>query len=324
MAHLRRASRSPVDETKASGSNLMIALRRPRSPTFAFLTALVVLQAAACAAERLVVVVSGDTTGFRQALAGIRGAGVNVDAVEAAAGTEISTALVGLGRDVAIVTLGTHATALVARAAPAAPVVNCMVAGGDEGRPAPGTMVVPLEVPIEAHIQWLRRLLPDARRVGILFDPARNERRAADDAAGFRREGYAPVLAPVIGPTGLRNALTRLIDRVDVLFAIPDAAVFAREHTRALLLFSFRQHVPLAGPSESWVRGGALYAIDWDYQDLGRHCAALALRQLAGTRNAMPMPAPARTRVVVNTRSAEQFDIRWNAELLGSVDRVYE
>lgn len=302
----------------------MITLRRPRPPMFAFLAFLVVLQAATCAAERLVVVVSGDTTPFRQALTGIRSAGVTVDTVDAAAEAAVSAAVAGIGRDGAMVTLGANATALVARVAPTAPVVNCMVAGGDDGKTAPGTIVVPLEVPIEAHVQWLRRLLPEARRVGILFDPARNERRAADDAARFRREGYATVLAPVIGPTGLRNALTRLIDRVDVLFAIPDPALFAREHSRALLLFSFRQQVPLAGPSESWVRGGALYAVDWDYQDLGRYCAALALRPRAGTRKAMPMPAPARTRVVVNARSAEQFDLRWDAELLGSVDRVYE
>ncbi|MEO8508718.1 MAG: ABC transporter substrate binding protein [Betaproteobacteria bacterium] len=304
----------------------MLTLRRPRPPMFAFFVALFMLQAATCAAERLVVVVSGDTTRFRQALTGIRSAGVTVDAVDAAAEDAARAAVAGIGRDGAIVTLGANATALVARAAPAAPVVNCMVAGGDSGTPAPGTIVVPLEVPIEAHIQWLRRLVPEARRVGILFDPERNERRAADDAARFRREGYAPVLAPVIGPTGLRNALTRLIDRVDVLFAIPDPVVFAREHSRALLLFSFRQHVPLAGPSESWVRGGALYAVDWDYQDLGRYCATLALRQRAGTRKAipMPMPAPARTRVVVNARSAEQFNLRWDAELLGSVDRVPE
>lgn len=302
----------------------MIPFRRPRPPMFALVAALAVLQAATCAAERLLVVVSGDATRIGQALAGIRSAGATVDAVDAAAETDVGTAVAGIGRDGAIVTLGAHATALVARAAPAAPVVNCMVAGGDDGKPAPGTIVVPLEVPIEAHIQWLRRLLPEARRVGILFDPARNERRAADDAARFTREGYAPVLAPVIGPTGLRNALTRLIDRVDVLFAIPDAAVFAREHSRTLLLFSFRHHVPLAGPSESWVRGGALYAVDRDYQDVGRYCATLALRQLTGTRKATPMPAPARTRVVVNTRSAEQFNLRWDAELLGSVDRVYE
>jgi len=127
---------------------------------------------------------------------------------------------------------------------------------------------------------------------------------------------------PVTGPTALPNALTHLTNSVDVLHAIPDTTVFAREHSRALLLFSFRNHIPLAGPSEAWVRAGALYAIDWDYPDLGRYCASLALHAMNG--GSVPLPAPARTRVVVNKRSADQLKIKWDAELLRAIDRVYE
>jgi len=53
--------------------------------------------------------------------------------------------------------------------------------------------------------------------VGILFDPARNERRAAEDAAVLKRARFSPVVAPATGPTALPNALTRLANSVDVL-----------------------------------------------------------------------------------------------------------
>ena len=142
---------------------------------------------------------------------------------------------------------------------------------------------------------WMHRLLPKARNVGILFDPAQNERRAAEGAEGLRRAGYTAILEPVTGPTALPNALNRLTNSIDVLHAIPDTTVFAREHARALLLFSFRNHIPLAGPTEAWVSAGALYAIDWDYADLGRYCAALALHQQAGGR-APPPDAAAHAR----------------------------
>ena len=35
-------------------------------------------------------------------------------------------------------------------------------------------------------------------------------------------------------------------------------------------------------------------------------------------------PAPARTRVVVNQRAAEQMHIKWDPEILRSVDQVFE
>jgi putative ABC transport system substrate-binding protein len=218
-----------------------------------------------------------------------------------------------------VVALGSAAAALVSRAAPAGPVVNCMVMSGEESKP--GSINVPLDIPAEAQVEWMKRLLPAARNVGILFDPAHNDRRAANSATVFTRAGYAPMLEPVTGPTALPNALVR-VNRVDVLQALPDATVFSREHLRAILLFSFRHRIPLAGPNESWVKAGALYALDWDYDDLGRYCASLALQKLSGAR--APLPAPPRTRVVVNARSADQLQIKWDADTLKAVDRIYE
>jgi hypothetical protein len=90
----------------------------------------------------------------------------------------------------------------------------------------------------EAQTLWMKRFLPSCHNVGILFVPARNERRAAEDAAPLVRDGCAPVVAPATGPTALPNALTRFTNSVDVLHALPDTTPFAREHSRVLLLFS--------------------------------------------------------------------------------------
>lgn len=297
--------------------------RHPTVPGRAWVLALALLPMAAAAAERLLIVTSGSTASRQEALTGIRSAGVPVTTLDSTTGSDaaIDAAIAQVGRDEAIVTLGARADARVARLAPAVPVVNCMVIGGDDRNATPATVVVPLEVPVDAQVPWLRRLLPDVRKVGILFDPARSERQAAADAAALKRAGYEALLEGVAEPTELPGALSRLAGKVDLLYAIPDSMVFAREHSRALLLFSFRHRIPLAGPAESWVRSGALYAIEWDYEDLGRYCAALALRQRSGGR--APPPPTARTRVVVNVRTAEQLDIRWDAEILRTVDKVY-
>lgn len=115
-----------------------------------------------------------------------------------------------------------------------------MVADSDENKTLAAITVVPLVAPVEIQVMWMNQFLPSAHNVGILFEPAHNERRAVEVAAALTRAGYAPVLAPVTGPTALPIALTRLTNSVDVLHAIPDTTVFTREHSRALLLFSFR------------------------------------------------------------------------------------
>lgn len=286
--------------------------------------AAVCLVAVPAFAQRVFVVASSDGAPYKQALAGIQKQGQPVEALQVARDSDavLAAALARAGRDTIVVALGVSAANAVARAAPPAAVVNCMVIGQDDGRVAPNTQVVPLEVPIETHIVWMKRLLPQARTVGLLYDPQHNDRRAADTAAALTRAGFQPVLEPVTSPSALPSALNRLTNSSDVLHAIPDTTVFAKEHSRALLLFSFRNLIPLAGPSEAWVRAGALYAVDWDYPDLGRYCMALGQRQLAGNR--APMPAPAKTRVIVNLRSAEQLRIKWDAETLRMVAPVTE
>jgi len=276
----------------------------------------------AAVAQRIVVVTSGDSAPYRQALSAIEKLGVPVQALHVGSDGDNTrlTAALGGAHDTAIVTLGTAAGAFGLRQSTGRPMVNCMMIGNDDASASGKT--VPRLVPIDAQLASLKRLLPNARNVGIVFDPAQNERRAADIAAALHAAGYVPMLEPVAGPKALPSALARLGNRIDVLLALPDTTVFAREHTRAILLFSFRHRIPVVGPTEGWVTTGALYAVDWDYADLGRYCGALALRELGG--NKVAMPAPPRTRVVANARSAQQLQVKWDAEILRSMDKVYE
>ncbi|MFO0732606.1 MAG: ABC transporter substrate binding protein [Nitrospiraceae bacterium] len=43
-----------------------------------------------------------------------------------------------------------------------------------------------------------------------------------------------------------------------------------------ILLSTFRNKIPLAGLSTSWVKAGALYALDRDYLDIGSQCGEIA------------------------------------------------
>ncbi len=276
-------------------------------------------------AQRVLVLSSADNPPYRQALAGIQKQGLPVESLQATSDDEaaVAAALARAGRDSVIVTLGARAAAMVSRSAPLSPTVNCMMPGNDDPKvPAGNPQAVPLEIPIDTHILWLKRLLPNARNVGLLYDPGQSERRAAETAGALTGAGYVPVLEPVSSPSALPVALGRLTKTSNVLLALADRIVFAPEHSRALLLFSFRNLIPLAGPNETWVRAGALYAVDWDYLDLGRYCLALGQRQLAGNRT--PVPPPARTRVIVNMRSAEQLRVHWDADTLRLIDRSFE
>jgi len=287
--------------------------------------ALTLIVAGSALAHRVMVISSSDVPAFQHAFAGtqkgVAGVAFEGHRLTAENHEAMARAVARAGRDVAVVTLGLRAAELVARATPAGPIVSCLVSGS-AAVPPPHAITVPIEIPVDAQIAWLGRLLPAARTIGLLFDPAISTRRIETLAPALSRAGYTPMLAPVPAAATLPSALERLTNSVDAMLAIPDPTVYTPQASRALLLFSFRNKIPLIGLAEAWVRAGALYALDWDFEELGRYCGALAARAIAAGR--APAPAMPRPRVTVNRRTAEQLGVKWSAELLRTVDRTYD
>jgi putative ABC transport system substrate-binding protein len=262
---------------------------------------------------------AGDTQQLRAAQRGVREALGPTPVVEIRA-DDTGEGLRAAARedpDAAIIALGPEAALRAARDAPALATVDCMSTQAGETAKA-----VPAAIPLEQQLAWLKRLLPDAHYIGVLYDPAQNAALVDALAAALRAADLNPVLAPVATPTMLPQALTRLSTSADALLAVPDTTVYTRETAKALLLFSFRHKLPLVGLSETWVHAGALYALDWDYRELGAFCGRLALGQLAGART--PAPAPPHLHIYVNERSARLFRVRWDDSMSQSFDRVVE
>ena len=187
---------------------------------------------------------------------------------------------------------------------------------------AASAQAVPPAIPSEQQVAWLRRLLPSARYIGVLYDPAQNAPAIESLAAALRRADLNPVLVPVPTPAALPAALERVSASADALLAVSDTIVYTPQTAKALLVFSFRHKLPLIGLSERWVQAGALFALDWDYHELGMFCGRLALQRLAG--HGAAAPTPPRPHVFVNQRSARLLGVRWDDSLRQSFDRVVE
>ncbi|MCK7493323.1 MAG: hypothetical protein MZW92_19350 [Comamonadaceae bacterium] len=147
--------------------------------------------------------------------------------------------------------------------------------------PSSSAAGVVLEHDLALQFSALRRVLPAAQRVGLLFrDPAG---RARADAAvqAARHAGLTPVPLAVESGAEAAGVADRAAADLDALMPLADSDLLAPQVARALLLVSVRQRPPLVGPAAGWSRAGALYALDWDWDDLGQQCADVARRMLA-------------------------------------------
>ncbi len=273
-------------------------------------------------AQHLIVVSSGDSLANSRAIAGMRNnpawkvesrrIGIHDELLE----STLIHALPGT----AVVAIGAKAAQFVAQLSVAAPTVDCMVEGDLQF--ASAAPVVPLAIPIDVQVKWMKQLLPEARKVAILFDPAQNERTAADAAQQLTAAGYVVMAEPVSSPAALPPALAKIAD-ADALLALPDSTVYSPELAKGLLLFTYRTHTPMIALSDAWVRAGALYSLEWDYAELGNYCAGLAAHLTSTARNASP-PSPPKPRVSVNRRAAAQLRLKWDQASLSGVDYIHD
>jgi putative ABC transport system substrate-binding protein len=183
-------------------------------------------------------------------------------------------------------------------------------------------LAVPAEVSPELQATWLRRLHTQARRVGLLYDPDLSARQVAHLTAALQRVGLQAIPEPVRSPTALPAALTRLGKRADLILGLHDRTVFTPQTAKAILLFSFRARIPVIGLSDAWVKAGALYALEPDYEDLGRQCGLAALR-LVGLPRELPQQ-PARLVLSINLRTARHMRIDWPAEIRQMASKTHE
>ncbi len=183
---------------------------------------------------------------------------------------------------------------------------------------------VVLQHGVTTQLHWLRQILPSARTIGIIYNPAQNQHiiSMARQAAG--KEDLIISAHAVTSPVDLPEALRQIEKTADVLWSIPDALVSSPQTAKHLLLFSFRSRIPLVGLSQAWVKAGALYALDWDYKDIGRQCAELTAKVLHGAGPASVTPVSARKVIYyINGRTASHMRIAIPEPWLERAQYVY-
>jgi putative ABC transport system substrate-binding protein len=170
------------------------------------------------------------------------------------------------------------------------PVVFCMVANARQNLLASQDendqhrlWGVSLNVPVKMQFQEIRELLPEARKIGVIYDP-RKSAIAIEDA----RQAAADLSLDLIerhldNEAALPEATAWIGPRIDVLWAPLDTTVYQGRNAQFVLTQMLQRKVPVFGFSENMARAGALAAPRVDYKAAGRQTAELLTHVLDGT-----------------------------------------
>ncbi len=280
----------------------------------------------------IAVVMSRDIAPYREALKGfegeLKGARQQFRIVEfnleaAAHDSEGLIERIRSRRPALILTLGSAATNLVTAAVKEIPVVFSLVlpsTGPDsleDLRSAHGNVAgASMEIPMATQFSKIREILPGAKRVGVLYDPAVSGHLVEAAKKVASSMNLELLTLPVSSEKDVVTRMEEVEGRVDILWSVADPTVFTPQGLRHILLSTLRSRIPFVGLSPSFVKAGALLALSCDYQDVGRQSGEVAVRILAGeVPSRIPTAVPREVSLSVNMNTARQIQVAISEEV---------
>jgi putative ABC transport system substrate-binding protein len=223
----------------------------------------------------------------------------------------------------AIVALGARALEISSTEFPNIPVVFGMVADtyryADKAEVA-GVALIPSESQV---LQGIRKVLPGANEVAVVFDPERSSKEIdrlvrAGERMGIRVDPIE--FSPGSDPERVLGALAR---SVDCLIVYPDPVLLSNKVFVDIVYKAFTLGLPAVGYSSAFARKGALMSVEADYPSVGRDISAI-VKQILGGRSPAEIGIwrPSQVKITVNTAVADELGIKVPSADPGSIEFI--
>ncbi len=229
-----------------------------------------------------------------------------------------------------VLTFGSSATRSI-KAAIKTPVVFSMVldpvsSGFVKSLKSSGNNLTGVSMDISVHEQFkkIKAVIPRVKTIGVIYDPGESDGIVKEAKRVSKEMGLKLIAGPVQSEKEVPRVLEDLEDKIDVLWAIPDATVFTPQSTRFILLFTLRKKLPFMGLSPPFVKAGALFALYGDYYEMGRQAGEAAVELLKGkSPSDLPIVFPQKSCLVINSRVAEIIGAIIPNQILEQADKIF-
>jgi putative tryptophan/tyrosine transport system substrate-binding protein len=156
------------------------------------------------------------------------------------------------------------------------------------------TNIFGVEMKISAAQQLiaLTRAIPKVKRVGIIFDPKRTGNFAKEAQVFSDLKRIELVTHEIKRPQEVASALTRMANKIDAFWMVPDLTVLTPETIEMIMLFSLENKVPVLTFANKYLKKGATISVSFDLHAMGKQAGKMAKQILEGKNN---MPKLAET-----------------------------
>jgi len=243
--------------------------------------------------------------------------------------SQIARKFVGENPDV-IVAIATPSAQTVAAAARNVPVVFSAVTDPVAAKlvqswEAPGVNITGVSdmLPIEKHLDMLQRAMPDAKRIGTVYNPGEANAAALIELLEERLQarGLELVKGAATKTSEVLGAARSLVGKADAIYLTTDNTVISA--AEAVISVGERAKIPVFAADTATVERGAVAALGFNYYNHGRQTGAMVARVLEGAGTAdMPVETMEELDLYVNPEAAERMGVTLPEDLIQEAVKV--
>jgi putative tryptophan/tyrosine transport system substrate-binding protein len=214
-----------------------------------------------------------------------------------------------------VIAIGTRAARAASERLPKLPVLYCLTLRPLENQLAGidiGGMVLDVELP--QQFENIRKLLPNLRRVGVVYDELTSGplvTRARQYLGSNIQMVPRNARTPQEGQREILDLFSNVLGSGDAYWLLWDSVAANPANFRTLVELSLKNKVPLIVPARPFVEAGALISVGANYEEAGRQLARMAQQILAGQAHAgdFRAVAPTELTVTINGEVARQLGV---------------
>lgn len=177
--------------------------------------------------------------------------------------------------------------------------------------------------PVRKQLELLTRILPEAERVGVIYNAGETNSLVQVDLARETAENLGLLLVEVTvsSSSGVYEAAQSLVGRVDAVYVPTDNTVVSA--LESVIKVGEDSKIPVIVGEVDGVRRGALATIGIDYHVLGMQTADIAWKILKGEKEPKDIPIEylEDIQIALNLTAADKMEVSIPQDL---IDEAYE
>lgn len=230
-----------------------------------------------------------------------------------------------------LITIGSFATMKAAEFFTEKPIIfatvmNPVASGFVNSLQSPGGHITgaALDIPPDIQFKYFQRVVGDINKIGVIYSSETENlihpARVAAKQLGLRLEAVK-----IDNQKEIPQAIDSLCQIVDAFWSVADHNIYTPYATRHIILQTLRYRIPMMGFSRAMVEAGGLFALDFDFKDIGRQAGEIASRVLYGqSPSQIPVTTPGAGVIYFkyNEKTADKIQLEIPEELLAIAKEV--